>query len=196
MFSPRTRTLLVGQKSTPGREGLWRAHWGGNWIFLDCVFFIELCFRILLADAAHQITNAGKEVFGDELIRIMCWSHCHSAYFKKLKALVKKSDLQDKINQERAMDDLQPPRAWHCAWFHRCQVCGCGLWVSSRLRGCQSFLLILSDPMGPRESCLPVLFLFIRSVNVIMHLCISGGTRPLLRGWLGTTRALRVTIVW
>ena len=82
------------------QKGLMESPLRWKLIIFRVSFVIELCFRILLADAAHQITNAGKEVFGDTLIRIMCWSHCHAAYDKKLKALVKKSDLRDEIDQD------------------------------------------------------------------------------------------------
>jgi hypothetical protein len=37
-----------------------------------------------MADGAREITNAGLEVFGELLIRLMCWSHVYRNVRPKL----------------------------------------------------------------------------------------------------------------
>ena len=40
-----------------------------------------------MADAAWQMTNSIREVFGKLVVRLMCWSHTHRNYIKKLKSI-------------------------------------------------------------------------------------------------------------
>ena len=54
-----------------------------------------------MADGALAITAAARQEFGDSLLRLMCWSHCHAAYSKKLKAvsLSRRKKIDDDIKQ-------------------------------------------------------------------------------------------------
>ena len=53
-----------------------------------------------MADGARAITNAAFQVFGENLVRLMCWSHCHKAYFDKLKKHVKNQERRNKIDDD------------------------------------------------------------------------------------------------
>ena len=46
-------------------------------------------YRIQLADGAWELTNAGRAVFGNDIKRLMCWSHKYRAYKPKLAGLRK-----------------------------------------------------------------------------------------------------------
>ena len=65
--------------------------------FTECIF---ICFRVLLADGAYPISNALTEVFGDGIIRLMCWTHCCAAFRKKLRQLVKNKEIRKKIETD------------------------------------------------------------------------------------------------
>ena len=47
---------------------------------IEKTHYLEMYFRFLLADGAYPITNGGR-VFGDQLIRLMCWSHAQVGHF-------------------------------------------------------------------------------------------------------------------
>ena len=53
----------------------------------------------MLADGTRAISNAILEEFGDSTIRLMCWSHTHTAYSKQLKR-VKNPERRDQIDQD------------------------------------------------------------------------------------------------
>ena len=53
-----------------------------------------------MADGAQAISNAAFQVFGENLVRLMCWSHCHKAYMDKMKKLVKNEGRRDKIDSD------------------------------------------------------------------------------------------------
>ena len=44
-------------------------------------------FRFAMADGAWEMTRSMKEVFGDEVVRLMYWSHTNRNYTKKLKLI-------------------------------------------------------------------------------------------------------------
>ena len=46
-----------------------------------------------MADGAREISNAGREVFGHNTKRIMCWAHKYRAYKPKLASLRKVNKL-------------------------------------------------------------------------------------------------------
>ena len=46
-------------------------------------------FRFAMADGAWEMTRSMKEVFGDEVVRLMCWSHTNRNYTKKIKSISK-----------------------------------------------------------------------------------------------------------
>ena len=42
-----------------------------------------------MADGAWEMTHSVREVFGDMVVRLMCWSHTNRNYSKKLKSIAK-----------------------------------------------------------------------------------------------------------
>ena len=63
------------------------------------ILYLIFISRIQMADGAWAMTNSSREVYG-KLVRLMCWTHTHRNYSKKLpiirkvnKELVKSLDV-------------------------------------------------------------------------------------------------------
>ena len=69
------------------------------------------CFIYMyrMGDGAREISNAGKEVFGSDGSRLMCWAHTYRNIVPRLSALKK---MNQKLQQE-LLHDIQSLQ-WSC----------------------------------------------------------------------------------
>ena len=74
--------------------------WAESYKFLKTKDIIP---KFRMGDGAHEISNAGKEVFGDEGVRLMCWPHVYRNVTPRLSQLRK----MNKVLADSVLEDIE-----------------------------------------------------------------------------------------
>ena len=74
--------------------------WAESYKFLKSMDIIP---KFRMGDGAHEISNAGDEVFGEEGVRLMCWPHVYRNVTPRLSQLRK----INKVLADSVLEDIE-----------------------------------------------------------------------------------------